>query len=214
MTLVLGWVTGIFRGLTNRPNLRIHLNDGPSICCTFNTGRTVNGHTTHRIAISLYLSITNTGTAPTDISGVHVGYHNFTLRRTLRWFWLTESLNSLSDFSLTLGGYVKVYPFLQQINTLAPFQHDTYLPVGKTTGGIVYFEQAESWGSWKPRAKNGSVKVKIRIMDSFGHSHSTVARIAEVELSEARKFSPEFGNSIEKSRIDHPANQGLSADEQ
>jgi hypothetical protein len=63
--------------------------------------------------------------------------------------------------------------------------------------GISYFEQDEAWGNFYPRESNKEVKVRIKVIDVFGRAHKVTALIPKVDITEARKFNPQFGNSIE-----------------
>jgi len=220
LALFLGWVSGIFQALRRRPRFTIEAIEGPTLCTTFETGREYNGYPTHRTAISLYLSITNTGNAPSSIKEVAVGYRRHLtkfnwprfkdigtwFRHTVKWFrdaitwyWLDKPTGVLSDFQVQIGENVKVYPLLLQITQSTNTATNRYLQIGENVNGIVYFEQDESWGIFFPRSKNGLTKIKVRIKDAFGKTHSQVFEVPVVSLSEAKRFCPNFGESIETS---------------
>jgi hypothetical protein len=119
ITIFLGWVTGIFQGLRQRPKFKIAVIEGPpTMCSTFETGREFNGHKTHRTAISVYLNIANVGSAASDIKSVQIGYH--TIKPSFFRHWLKQSVNALEDFRIQVGDYIKVYPFLIQVGYLSP----------------------------------------------------------------------------------------------
>ena len=197
LTLLLGWVTGIFGALRNRPSLKIAVLPGPTFVCTFPTGRKHQGHGTHRTAFCVYLTVTNRGSAPTDLVGPRLGYHNYTPRFTWFWCWLEHQTVALSDFRVGIGDSLKVYPFLCQVNQLLPRAPTTYVRVGERAIGVVYFEQSEAWGGWLPRVVNDHTTVKIQIADSYGRRHSRVVRIPVVPLEEARRYNPSFGSTHE-----------------
>ncbi len=198
ITILLGWVTGIFQSLRQRPKFKITVIEGPpTICSTFETGREYKEHKTHRTAISVYLNIVNIGSAASDIKSVQIGYHNHTIRHTFFWYWLKHSTNALEDFCVQVGDYIKVYPFLIQVGYLSPAQNNTFLEVGKSVTGISYFEQDESWGGFYPRESNKKVKVRVKVIDVFSRTHKATTLISKVDITEAREFNPQFGRTIE-----------------
>jgi hypothetical protein len=196
-TILLGWVSGIFKSLIKRPKFQIEVIEGPSLCCTFNTGRKFNNHDTHRTVISLYLSITNIGTASSQIMDVKVGYNHSSLKHIFKWYWFPQRTNALADFGIQIGDHYKVYPFLVQMSAISMRPTDTFLEAGKNVIGIEYFEQNEAWGNFHPRIVNNRVRIKIIAKDIFKKNHSLVTYIPNVELSEARKYNPQFGNTLE-----------------
>lgn len=200
LTALLGWASGVMRSLRRRPSLRLEVIPGPTFACTFGGGHSYRGHETHRTAFSIYLAITNAGTAPTDISAVTLGYHNCTRKYTFLWCWLAHQTVALTDFQVSIGEHVKVFPFLTQTNQLSPISPDTYVQEGRQARGVVYFEQHEAWGGWLPRVKAGQTKVKIRVKDAYGHRHSKTFRIPIVALEQARKYNPQFGATFEALR--------------
>lgn len=202
-TLILGWASGIFSALRRRPKFKLRLIDGPTFCCTYKTGTIHKGFEVHRTGIALYLSIANVGSSAASIDGVSVGYHWF-LRRSLSidwlkncvgWHWLTDQIISLSDFHVSIGDRTKVYPFLTQINFSSPAKSNTYLEVGQSTNGVVYFEQSDSWGGCFPSVKNGRVHIKVRVRDTFGNQHVAKFLVPSVSLEGARKYNPDFGKT-------------------
>ena len=198
VTLLIGWVTGFFRNLFKKPRFVIDVIAGPSFCCNFNTGRDYKEHKSHRTAISLYLSVLNIGTAPSSIHEIQVGYHNKTFIYTFLWFWLKETA-ALIDFHYKMGNSetVKIYPFLRQKSYFVQYNNDTYLEIGKGTSGVVYFEQYESWGEFKPKIIHEKVKIKIRILDVFGNYHTTKKLIPYITLEKAKEFNIRFGETLE-----------------
>ncbi|MCQ4285849.1 hypothetical protein NA647_00140 [Pseudomonas stutzeri] len=196
-TLFLGWISGVFKALKRKPELKIEVLQGPTFCASFDTSRTWNGHKTHRTAISLYLSITNIGSAPTDIKFIYVGYRSKNHSIPFRWFWLKEITVSKSDFVMKLGKDSKVFPFLMQRNQLTNNQIDTYLLEGKRCNGVVYFEQDESWGDYLPKTRNNRMTIKIKVFDVYGNHYSTKTVINKVTLDAAKEVSEKFGETRE-----------------
>ncbi len=211
-TLLLGWLSGIFAALKRRPRFRLGLITGPTFSCTFLTGQKQNGHDVHRSAFALYLHVTNVGSASGSIVEVHVGYHwhlrpfSFDwLRHTVGWFWLRDQTVVVEDFQASIGENLKVFPFLFQRSVLSGLSSDTFLQIGQSTNGVVYFEQSDSWGGCFPKVVDGSVRVKVRLIDAFGRSHCRKFLIPSVTMDEALKFNPSFGQTIAHIRGEIPA---------
>ncbi len=111
------------------------------------------------------------------------------------WFWLVNQSVALSDFQVTIGRSTKVFPFLTQINQLSLARPKTYLRIGETTNGVVYFEQDASWGGFFPTPKKGKTKIKLRLRDAHGRKYVSKHKIPAVSFEEARKFNPRFGET-------------------
>jgi hypothetical protein len=205
--LILGWASGIFRVLIRRPKFVISVLPGPTMCCTFETRRLDDGRAVLRTAISLYLKIRNVGSAPSSIDRVRIGYHNYSRRFTPFWFWLDQVV-ALEDFMVAIGENVKVYPFLHQVGQTLPIPPDAYLPVGASATGIAYFEQEDSWGTWRPRVRGGMVRMRVSVTDGFGRCHRTTLTVPCRQLDEARKFNKQFGMTIGSLRPDAAAGDG------
>lgn len=207
ITIVLGWVSGIFTALQHKPRFRIKLLDGPTFCCTFPTGQTHGEYDVHRTGIALYLHVANSGSAPSSVEEVHVGYHwhlkplsRQWLKYRLGWFWLQHQAVALSDFRVGIGDHVKFYPFLFQRSTISGESSETYLQVGQYTKGVVYFEQNDSFGGCFPSPRNGRVRIKVRITDPFGTVHTAKFYIPSVDVEYARKYNPKFGQTFAQLR--------------
>ncbi|MBH0048423.1 hypothetical protein [Pseudoalteromonas sp. NZS11_1] len=196
-TVLLGWLSGIFAGLRRKPKLKIEINDGPTFCASFDTGRVYKNNLTHRTAISTYIKVTNVGSAPTDIKSVHIGYKSQNHILPFKWFWLKDITVALSDFVVNLGEDIKVYPFLIQRNQLSENQIDTYLLEGKSCNGIVYHEQIESCGNFLPKIKNNRMRVKVCVVDVYGGTHTSTATINKVTLKAAQRICQKFGETRE-----------------
>jgi hypothetical protein len=203
-TILLGWVSGIFGALRHKPVFKISILDGPTFCSTFPIAEKYKGYDVHRTAIAVYLNIANIGSAPASIERIFLGYKwhldRFSilwLRYRLFWFWLNYSVTSLEDFKYDFGQHIKVYPFLLQVTSTVMKEPQAYLQVGQSVNGVVYFEQKESWGGCFPSPKNGTTKVKLKIKDSFGGSHTKKTTIPVVLIEEARKYCGSFGMTFE-----------------
>lgn len=203
-TIFIGWASGIFQALRTKPRFKIDVLPGPSLCSTFFTGKKYEGYNVHRTAISVYMNVSNVGNAPATIEKISVGYHwhlskfNFLwLRYRISWFWLDCSITSMQDFQYDFGGgYVKIYPFLLQVTSSIMKNPNTYLLVGQSVNGVVYFEQEESYGGCFPSPQRGTTKIKVKIRDSYGRVYSKVTSIPIVTLDEAKKYNPTFGESF------------------
>jgi hypothetical protein len=194
---------GYFSALRRKPRLKVKLIEGPTFICTFGTGEKHGDYDVHRTGVALYPNIINIGSAPTSIINVSVAYHwhirslgrQWWLYR-LGWFWIQDLGVALRDFQISIGEDTKFYPFLIQMSSISNSSAETYLNVGQATNGVVYFEQTSSWGGCFPTARNGDVKIKVRIVDSFGRKHTSRHVIRKVSLQEARKFNPSFGQTL------------------
>jgi hypothetical protein len=61
--------------------------------------------------------------------------------------------------------------------------------------GVVYFEQSDSWGGCFPKVQNSRVRIKVRVLDTFGNKYTNTFWIPSVTLAEARKYNPAFGKT-------------------
>ncbi len=197
-TLLLGWVSGIFSALRKRPEFKIEVLPGPSLCTTFATGNKHENFDAHKTAIATYLRITNIGNAPASIDTVNIGYHwNITgisrdwMKYKVGWFNLVHPIIAMDVFQFDFDNQTKYYPFLLQGENT-----NTYLEIGKTTNGVVYFEQKESWGGCSPQVRNNKTKLKIVVFDSYGKKYKIKALIDVVSLIEAQKYNPAFGQTF------------------
>jgi hypothetical protein len=193
-TAIFAWFSGIIKNLMKKPKFKIDIIPTASFCSTFETGKK-DDKVAHRTAIVLYLEIVNIGATPAQITRVEVGYHNYTLKYSFLWFWL-GTIPAIKDFAHTIGENLRVFPFLFQKNYLGNITQKTYLRIGEQTTGIVYFEQEESWGKFQPRVYNHGVRIKVKCYDSFEKCYSKVFWIPVKTLEEARKYNPEFGNTL------------------
>jgi len=204
LTLFLGWISGIFGSLRNKPKFKLRVISGPTLCTTYSKGRQHLGYDVHGTAISIYLGISNVGSAAASIENVFLAYHwnikplswNW-FRYRLGWFWLTHPIITMDDFQYNFGDRIKIYPSLLQGSHILRTDTDVYLEVGKSVTGVVYFEQTNSFGGCFPYSQNGFSRIKVAVLDSFGKKHKKTFRVPVVSLDEARKYNPSFGGTYE-----------------
>ena len=210
VTIGFGWASGIITGLRRRPVFEIDLIDGPTFCCTYPVGKVHGDHEVHRTGIALYILVSNIGSAASSIQNISIGYHwnlhRFSLqwfKFSLGWFWLTEQTPALRDFQAKIGNDTKIYPFLTQINSLSPSKAESFLEVGKSLNGVVYFEQSDSWGGCFPADDDGHAQIKVRIRDVFGNQHKAKFKVPIVSLEYARRYNPAFGATLAELNSEH-----------
>ena len=202
-TIFFGWLSGIFSSLRRKPNFKFTVIPGPTFCTTFLTGEKEGPYDVHRTAIALYLHISNVGSAPSSIDNIALGYHWHCAPFTppwwqfgIRWFWISDQTVTLEDFQYHFADKVKVYPSLFQGSAILGSAPETYLQVGQTVNGVVYFEQRESWGACYPLQRNGRTRIRVAITDAFGKRHQRTVSIPVISLEEARKYNPAVGQSL------------------
>ncbi|MFU8789707.1 MAG: hypothetical protein ACNA7G_11805 [Methylobacter sp.] len=208
VTIILGWISGIFSALRRKPKFKVTFIQGPTFCCTYMLGRKNGEYDIHRTGIALYLRIANIGSAPSSIEDISIGYHwhlkpfsLLWLKYSVRRFWLKEQVAVLNDFQATIGENIKVYPFLFQASCFSGSHSETYLENGQSTNGVVYFEQDDSFGGSFPTIrKNNTVRIKVHVQDTFGRIHCAKFDIPSVSLEEARKYNPALGKTLAELR--------------
>lgn len=203
VTLVFGWLSGIFSALRKRPKFQVKLLPGPTFCCTYETGAMHEDFPVHRTAFALYLAVANVGSAASSIESIAVGYHCHLrpfswqwLRYTVGWFWLRSQAAIIHDFQGEIGKNIKIYPFLFQSSALSGRSANTFLQPGQDTNGVVYFEQNDSWGGFFPSPCGTRVNIKIELLDTFGGRHAARFSIDLVTLEYARKYNASFGKTF------------------
>lgn len=197
ITLIIGWLTGFFARLSHKPEFRIRLLPGPSFFATYQTGRTYEGKPEHKSACSLYLEITNIGTANSSIADVQLSYKSNLFSSLYRREKFPHLTIIKDDFVVQLDAdHSKLYPHLFQRDSINKAKSETFLLSGMSTNGVVYFESNAAWGGLRPRLKNNKTKMKISVFDTLGKRHELKTWIDKVELVDARNFNPSFGNSL------------------
>ena len=203
VTLLIGWLSGIFSALRRRPKLKLSLIEGPTFVCTYPVGKKHGDFDVHRTGVALYLRLANIGSAATSIGRISVGYHWNVLRFTrvwvrygLGWFWLHDQIAAIHDFQVKIGENLKIFPFLTQASTLASTRVSSFLEPGQIESGVVYFEQSDSWGGCFPSAGRKGVQVRVAVADAFGRKHVATFDVPSVSFADARKFNPSFGKAL------------------
>src|SRR5690606_23123090 len=72
--------------------------------------------------------------------------------------------------------------------------------------GVVYFEEKDlTWGTFCPKVGD-TLRVRLKLIDSFGKPHRSQYAIPVVSLPEARKFGPDIGKTFQSlnSSVAHP----------
>lgn len=203
LTICLGWASGIFSALRRKPKFKISIIPGPTFCCTYPVGKKYGDFDVHRTGLALYLIIANVGSAPSSIENISLGYHwhikpfsVLWVKYRLGWFWLSEQTAVLADFQSNIGDHIKIYPFLTQKSFLSGESAETFLEVGQSTNGVVYFEQGDSWGGCFPTIQRDSIRLKVRVRDVFGNCHYAKISVPVVSFEKARTFNPSFGKTL------------------
>jgi hypothetical protein len=200
-TLLIGWVTGIFRFLRHKPKFKIEVIEGPSFCSTYDAREIESTKCAHRTAVSVYLHITNIGSAAAEIGKISVAYKSRAFKNPFKWYWLPNETICLTDFTVPIGQEdVKVVPFLKQRNQLITNDASLYLMAGESRNGISYFEQEASFGDYYPKDTDFYVKIKIMVVDSFGHKYYGQSVIPKVTLAAAQKWCNKFGLTVEQAK--------------
>lgn len=199
LTLLISWISGLFKYIKKRPKFKIRIIENATFGCIIDLNKIHNDLPVNKTAFAIYLEVTNIGNAPSSIGKINLGYLLSDMRpkwRTSR-NWIVETF-SKSDFRVEFkdSDIVKGFPFLKQANELHG-KVDTYLEVGKSANGIVYFEQSEAYGSWMPRLNKDlkTTDLVIKIEDAFGKSHKKKFAIELVDPNYSLKFSPYFGQT-------------------
>jgi hypothetical protein len=210
-TIIIAWVSGIFTSLRRKPKFKLGLIPGPTFSCTFHTGKKFGEYDQHRTAIALYLNIANVGSASASVENVAIAYRWHVrprwpwpplkdvwlwVRYRIFWFWLHHQAVTLTNFQVAIGENIKFYPSLFQPNTITGTKPETFLEIGRSVNGVVYFEQDESWGGCFPSPRRGHAHIKVAVMDSFGTTHIGKFWVPIVDLDAAKKYNPSFGETL------------------
>ena len=205
VTVAFGWVSGIFASLRRRPKFQLSNLGGPTFGCRYSVDKRYSEHEAHRIGIALYLRIRNVGSAASSIENISIGYH--WPGRSYSRVWIHNQCVALADFQFMFGENIKVYPFLTQVNNLLQERQETFLQVGQSTNGVVYFEQDDLLGSDFLAAKDDQICVQVVVKDAFGKQHATKLTIPSLSIEDARKYNPLFGKTLAEVRGESPSGQ-------
>jgi hypothetical protein len=102
----------------------------------------------------------------------------------------------MDDFQHRIGDKIKVYPSLLQGSAILGNSPETFLEVGRSVVGVVYFEHGDSWGGCFPTPIAGRTRVRLAVKDSFGKTHKRSFWVPVVSLSQARQYNPSFGSTF------------------
>lgn len=199
-TIIIAWISGLFKLLRNRPKFKIEIINHSSFGSIIDLKKTYQDYPVNKTAFAIYLRVTNIGRSASSIGKIRLGYlkSDFSKNPFSKRNWLNEIV-SKEDFKIEFenSDKIKVYPFLKQHNHYFNNNNDTFLPVGKSLNGMVYFEQDEAYGNWMPRINrdNKTTSLKIKIMDSFDKSHTKRFDLKLVDPNYALKFNPLFGQT-------------------
>jgi hypothetical protein len=198
-SLLLGWITGLFNYFIKKPKFKIRIIEGATFGSIIELNKTFQDLPVNKTAIAVYLEITNIGNAPSSIGLIELGYLLSDFRP--KWLtsrnWIPETF-SKADFSLKFNdsNIVKGFPNLKQAN-MSSENTDTYLEIGKSANGMVYFEQNESYGNFMPRLNNDSetTDLIIKVRDAFDRIHKKRFTLKIVDPTISLQFNPYFGQT-------------------
>lgn len=203
VSLVIGWLSGFFRMLRKRPNIKIKTIEGPTFYSTIFLDKTYNGLPVHKTAFVIYLELTNKGNAPSSIGQIKLGYRpdNSSFIWKIKFKWIYETvLKSQLIAQFKDSELVKGFPFLKQKSDIHSNNAETFLDVGRIANGIIYFEEHETYGNWTPRLNKDkdSTNIKIKVKDAYGRNHIKKLKIKYLKPEKALEMSPYFGQTYEE----------------
>ncbi len=204
ITVLAGLISGLFKSLIRKPNLKIRFIRKMSFYSFFFIGEKWNNKelkeefNLHKTGFVSYMSIANVGNKRTTIDKIWIGYHKNTVKK--KWFkkeiqWLAQ-LHPLANFKIAMndGSEIVVNNLRVKNNVYDNIEHSV-LEVGKSLIGVAYFEQRKAWGNLNPTQKeNGEIDVIIKIRDIYGKEYQFKTVLEKVPIANARKFNPNFGN--------------------
>jgi hypothetical protein len=200
ISLIIGWLSGLFNYFRKKPKFKIRIIETATFGTIIDLKKTYNNLPVNKTAFAIYLEVSNVGNAPSSIGKISLGYLLSDLRpkwRTSR-IWLPETF-SKSDFRVEFreSKIVKGFPFLKQKNESFINNVDTYLEIGKTAIGIVYFEQEEAYGSYMPRFNKDkeTTDLLIKMEDSYGKIHKKKFKLKLVDTEYSLKLNSFFGQT-------------------
>ncbi|MFA9370131.1 MAG: hypothetical protein ACERIH_00265 [Labilibaculum antarcticum] len=204
ITIVAGWVSGLFKSLIKKPKLKIRFIPKMSFFSFFHTGeKWINKELNeelelHKTGFASYMSIANIGNKCTSIDKIWIGYYKNVIKK--KWFkkeiqWLAQ-WHPLENFKLSMkDGNEIVVNNLRVKNNIFDYSEHSELEIGKSLVGVAYFEQVTAWGNLNPAQKeNGNIDVIIKIRDIYGKEYKFQTELEQLPIEEARKFNPNFGN--------------------
>lgn len=206
LTLIFGWVTGIFNAIVKKPKLKVRFMEKMTFYSFFGTGESFHHEQLnekfdyHKTAFAVYMSIANIGNAPTSIDKIYLGYTKNTPNTKIfnKTEWLAQ-WHTLTEFRIKLNlgeennDKSLFIPSLKLRNDKS--NSDDFLEVGKYVSGVAYFEQAAAWGSLNPKPINNKedVKITIKIIDIYGRKYFFKTVLKKIPIEKAIEYNPNFG---------------------
>lgn len=196
ITILWGCFSGFFTQVRKKPKFQIEMMNELTFATKMATNRRYKELDCFRTIIVIYLNIGNVGTAASGITDIQVAYKRESKKNFFEWNWLRQHI-SLLDFTAKIGQDIKVYPFFTQKNTLLANSTETYLNIGQSKAGVVYFESEEYCGGYEPRQKNNKIQIKVKVKDVYGVNHYKIFLIPILELKDAQKYNEKIGMTTE-----------------
>jgi hypothetical protein len=198
-TLLIGWAGGFFQYVRHRPKFTVKTIEGPTFVTVVPHDTQAEGRSTHRVAISLYLSIVNIGSAASSIDKIVASYRvpptSFKAIFKSRWFEIKQTA-ALQEFSHNIGEHLKIYPFLNQQSFVFGTTGCSYYRVGEASNGIVYYEALDlAWGCHRPILRDGRASIRLELHDSYGKRHRFLLAVPEISIEDARVYSVHIGKT-------------------
>lgn len=204
VTILLGWISGLFSSLIKRPKLKVRFIEKASFYCFFGTGNQYfhpelkENFELHQTGFAVYMSIANVGNMPTSIDKIYIGYYRNSTKRKLfdkQINWLAQ-WHTFDNFKFEYQNTIILIPPLRVRTEFFMDKHDDSLEIGKSVVGVAYFEQEEAWGNYNPKTidSEGKIKIIIRIRDVYGKKYNFKTTLKPKTLDEARKINSTFGS--------------------
>lgn len=214
VTIIISWLSGLFSLIRNKPKFIIEIIDQCTFYSTLIIKKTHKGYPVHKTAFVIYCKITNIGHSASDIGEIQLIYQRADRNLFFHKKQCIKETICCSDFIYKYqdSGHIKVFPFLKQVNQLIPNHHsETFLHVGKSINGIVYFEEKEAYGNLYPiRNKDKKTSpVFLEIKDAFGKTHKKKIDIKYINFLEALSYNPDFGMTLKKYTINNELQKDL-----
>lgn len=202
-TICISWISGLFSLIRNKPQFKIDIINQCTFYSTLILEKTYKGYPVHKTAFVIYCRITNIGYSASDIGDIQLVYQKSDRKRFLHKKQYVKETICSSDFRYEFkeSGSTKVFPFLKQINQLIPNHNcETYLPVGNSKNGIIYFEEDEAYGNLYPiKNKDKTTSpIILEVKDVYGRTYKKKVNIKYVEPEEAFLYNPNFAMAFKK----------------
>jgi len=200
-TFSLGLFSALSRNPSKNPKFSLKIDGFPSFCSIFTKQSDDMGENIYCTAIILYLKVTNLGNAPASINSISIGANNNFFMQFFKKYQIKQN-HFYSDFVVNIGENTKIYPFLTIKNSPTDNDNKTYLRPGETTEGLVYFE-TESHTNHFQALEDETINILITVKDAFKNNYKKKVKIPVIDINQARKYSQDFGKSIENQKKFH-----------